>query len=137
MTPRAGKGKPVDSKKNSWFHNSREKMWHQKCDCLLLRSENIYWDAGKITVSIVQEKKRENYYQSRFCFTGTGKQLWTAKTYDIWIRECNYHYWYAEKIKMVRIDLKKVSSQKNIFLHVYLGTMTQLFTKINLTSQSL
>ena len=32
------------------------------------------------------------------------------------------NYWSAEKIKMVRIDHKKVSSQKNIFLHVYLGT---------------
>ena len=67
----------------------------------------------------------------------------------IWIRGVDYEIAVAitnplktitgprKKMKMLKIDLKKVPSPK-FFLHDYVGTMAQLFTKKkNLTSQSL
>ena len=69
-----------------------------------------------IFVSIVQEKRRENYYLSAVLF------YWYAKTIMKQPKHMIYespsaitNYWYAEKIKMVKLDLKKVSSQKNIY----------------------
>ena len=90
--PRIGKDQPAVHIRIRFFNIVRKTyVTHKKCSCLLLRSENNYWDAGKST-------------------------------------DPRWHLHFAEKIKMVETDQKKIPSQK-CFLHVYIGTMIQLFKK--------
>ena len=50
----------------SLIYSSNDKLW-------------LFYDFLKLSVSIVQEKKRENYYKFAICFTDTRKQFWKSE----------------------------------------------------------
>ena len=100
----------------------------------------IYWSAVNILkrdalskIAVFFMKMLLLNWNQRLTFNDTRKKIWIrGVVYEIAVAITNPLKTITgllTKMKMLKIDLKKVPSQKKKILHDYVGTMTQLFMK--------